>query len=218
MLRCTSHGLGWLLTLFLALMFVGCRGSGAPSPTPARLALPFDDGFDAPGSRWLQDADTEAAQGYRDGQFFFQVLTADLLVWDNPGGNFQDFSLEVEARQVAGDAENSYGVLVRYLDAANFYRFDLSGDGRFAVFKLENGEWITLVDWQAAAQIQPQGQVNRIQVTCQGAQMAFFANGEPLVRLEDATLERGDVGLFAGAFASPPTEVEFDNLILRAIE
>jgi hypothetical protein len=203
--------------LLLALILPACNNIGLQDLSTATPGLSgpkllFEDDFGDDRSGWLEAADAESSQGYRNGQFFFDVRAADLIVWDNAGGNFQDLALEIEARQVSGDPENSCGVLFRYVDEGNFYRFDLGGDGYFAVYKLERGEWSSLVDWQASVHVRPQGEINYIEVVCQGPVMTFYVNGQELTSVEDSSFERGDVGLFASTFTGPNVEVEFDNL------
>ena len=209
----------WLLAALMPALSLSACGllSEQASPTAGSLFF-FDDDFSDPASGWLEVSDAEAAQGYRDGKFFFRVQALDMFVWDNPGLNLQDFTLEVEARQLSGGADNSYGVMVRYVDDGNFYRFDLSGDSYYAVSKLENQEWITLADWQTSPHIKPQGEVNLLKIVCKGSQMTFQVNGQKLVAVEDDSFERGDVGLFAGTFSDPSIEVEFDNLKIQELE
>lgn len=211
--------LGLALMVLLAVAAASaCSALSGPEPTPSGPRLPFQDDFNTPQPYWLEQADGDAAQGYRDGTFFFRVQAADLLVWDTPGGNFGDFALAIDARQLSGDPANSYGVLARYVDADNFYRFDLRGDGRYAVSKLESGQWTLLADWQTSDRANLQGAVNRIEIVCRGTRLTFYANGRELASVEDASFERGDVGLFASTFEDPPTEVTFDNLEIRPAE
>ena len=141
-LMLTRNRLSYLtLILILALLTLtlpACEKQPAPAtPTATGPQLLLADDFDDPASGWLEAADAEASQGYRDGQFFFQVRAPDLIVWEDAGGNFEDFVLEVSTRQASGAPENSYGVLLRYVDEGNFYRFDLTGDGSYAVLKSE---------------------------------------------------------------------------------
>jgi hypothetical protein len=211
--------LGLALTMLLtAVGTPACRVLSGPEPTPSGPRLPFRDDFDTPRPRWPERADGDAAQGYRDGAFFLRVQAADFVVWETSGGVFHNLALTVEARQISGDPTNSYGAIARYVDENNFYRFDLRGDGRYAVSKLENGQWSLLVDWQTSDAINPPGEVNRIQIVCRETHLTFHANGRELAAVEDASFERGDVGLFASTFDSPPTEVEFDNLAIRPVE
>ena len=53
---------------------------------------------------------------------------------------YSDFILEVDATQVSGPDNNTYGVIFRYgLDANEFYTFLISGDG-FYVFTVDGAE------------------------------------------------------------------------------
>jgi hypothetical protein len=201
-----------ILALTLSACGMGAQDLSTATPTLSEPELLLKDNFDDDLSGWLEAADAESSQGYRNGQFFFALQAPDLIVWDNAGGNWGDFVLEVEARQVSGDPKNSYGVLFRYIDDGNFYRFDLAGDGYYAVSKLEREEWGTLVDWQASAHVKPQDEANHIKIVCRGPEMRFYANGQELTSVEDSSFERGDVGLFASTFTDPSVEVEFDNL------
>ena len=204
-----------LILVFLILILPACDkagGQNTPTAVSTGSRLLFEDDFSDETSGWLEAADAEASQGYRNAQLFFEVRAPDLFVWDNPGGNFQDFVLEVKARQVSGATENSCGVLLRYIDDGNFYRFDLTGDGYYAVSKSEHKEWGTLVDWQESTHVKPLGEVNLIKVVCQGPRMTFYVNGQELISVEDSSFERGDVGLFASAFTDPNVEAEFDDL------
>lgn len=178
--------------------------------------LLFED-FDDPLSGWSEDSDDNSAKGYRDGAYFINVSAPDFLVWTFAGYSFDNFTLQVDARQTAGDKLNEYGVLFRYVDEGNFYSFDITSDGAFALFKLENGEWVTLVDWRESVYINPIGEVNRLKVTCQGDQITLYANGYELTTVTDDAFAQGDIGLFAGTFDVPQIEVVFDNLWVTEI-
>jgi hypothetical protein len=213
MLKLSNNPLRTLMVALLMATLSACgKGGEPPTPMPAGPQLLFADDFGDTTSDWLESADDQASQGYRDGRFFFEVRVPDLIVWDNPGLNVKDFGLQVTARQVSGGPENSYGVLLRYIDEGNFYRFDLTGDGGYAVLKSEHNEWEILADWRESAHVKPLGEANRIRVVCQGDSMTFYVDGQQLVRVQDDSFERGDVGLFASAFSDPNVEVEFDDL------
>jgi hypothetical protein len=174
----------------------------------------FADDFSDPESGWSETSDDESAQGYRDGAYFINVFTPDLAVWSTPGYTFDDFTLQVEAQQTTGDEANEYGLLFRYIDNANFYSFDVTGKGTFALFKLENKEWSTLVNWQTSTYLNPLGELNRLKVVCQGNQITLYANDYELISVTDGSFARGDVGLFAGTFDEPEVEAVFDNLVV----
>jgi hypothetical protein len=177
----------------------------------AVTALLFEDFSDAT-SGWTEGADDEGAWGYRDGVYFVNVSTPDWMKWATAGYDFDDFTLQVDAQQTVGAGDNEYGVIFRYVDENNFYSFDVSGDGSFSLFKQENGEWVTVVDWQESAYINPTGELNLLKVTCQGDRIILYANGHELVSVTDDSFAQGDIGLFAGTFDEPEVEAIFDNL------
>jgi hypothetical protein len=57
-----------------------------------------------------------------------------------------------------------------------------------------------------------QGQAtNRIRATCNGSLLGLSVNGYDLVEVEDVDFTAGDVGLIAGTFETPGTDILFDN-------
>ncbi|MFZ5915959.1 MAG: hypothetical protein ACOYZ7_03410, partial [Chloroflexota bacterium] len=173
--------------------------------------LLFDD-FSDPNSGWSESQDTDSSQGYRDGEYYINVIRDNLAVWSTAGYNLDDFTLQVRTLQLTGDATNEYGVIFRYTDSSNFYSFDVSGDGSFALFKLENQEWVALVSWRKSPYVYSAGEPNLLKVVCQGERIIVYANDHELASVTDSTFTQGDVGLFAGTFDQPPTEAVFDDL------
>lgn len=175
----------------------------------------FFDDFSDPRSGWLEYSDDESTQGYRDEAYFINISVSDLMVWDLAGYVFDDFTLQVDAKQTAGDEGNSYGVVFRYVDEDNFYSFDVIGDGYFSLSKQEGGEWFILVDWQESVYINLIGEPNCLKVTCQGDQITLYINDRLLVSVTDDAFDRGDIGLHASAFTDvPEIEAVFDNLLV----
>ena len=173
--------------------------------------LLFDD-FSDSTSGWDEKSDDNKVQGYRDGTYFINVTATDWIVWDTPGYDFDDFTLQVYVQQTAGDESNAYGLLFRYMDGDNFYRFAITGDGNFSLFKQEEGEWVAIVDWRESAYLDPIGEPNLLKAICQGSQITIYANDRELVSVTDDSFTQGDVGLFAVAYDVPQVEAVFDDL------
>ena len=117
-----------LILASLALLLAACSASSPLTP------LPYLDDFATPAGGWKTVNDPAIQIQYRDGVLLFQIDELDQIAWSAPADRrFGDFTLEVDAAQVGGPDDNSYGVLIRYVDDRNFYRLDISGDGYFAV-------------------------------------------------------------------------------------
>lgn len=194
--------LGAFVGLWVAL--VACQASTS--------AGPWEELFDAAGS-WRLSSDAAAAVTIADGQLHVQVHQPQQLAWAAAGRSFGDFRLTVEATQQAGPANNEYGVLVRMDDDQRFYAFSISGDGYARVALYDNGNWTLLgSDWTPSPAIRQGEATNTLTVETQGQQFTFQVNGETVAQVEDATLSRGEIGLYAGTFDEGDVSVSFDHL------
>ncbi len=119
---------------------------------------------------------------------------------------------------MAGPLDNEYGVLIRYQsDSDEFYLFAVSSDGFYSVQKYQNDEWTMLVKWLASSAIRQGDAVNRLRVTAQGPEMRFYANGELLAQVRDASFRSGNVGLLASTSDQAGVVIAFDNLRVRPL-
>lgn len=189
-----------------------------PPPTPAArsVELLFEDDFGDPTSGWGQVSNENEEKGYDNGQYSIAVKAINFFSFALAGQHFDDFILEVEASQVEGPDDNSYGVCVRYQEGG-FYRFNVSGDSFYAVGKYtveaEPGqEWADLTSWEKSSHINAGQSTNHLKVVGRGARFSFYVNGQHLIDVVDPSFAAGDIGLFASTYDKPGTRVLFDNL------
>ncbi len=193
-----------------------------PTPTPTPTPIPperilFQDDFSDPNSGWTRFKAEWGISDYINGRYRIGVGLAYTDLWANPGLDFTDVRIEVDAQAVAGSEYNSFGVLCRYQDDQNFYFFILSNAGYYAIIKMIDGEQYQLTpERQLAVRgiIRPGSQVNRVQAECVGDHLRLYANGHLLAEVQDDTFAHGDVGLIAGAFTDAGVIVEFDNFVV----
>ena len=122
-----------------------------------------------------------------------------------------DFHLTVEVQQISGPENAAYGVVVRLVDAENFYHFAISNTQRY-VFSLQyKDEWIQLIDWTTSSAIRP-GEVNKIEVIAEGSYFSFLINDQFISDVYDDRLVSGKVGVSIDLYTAGDTGVfEFDN-------
>ena len=63
--------------------------------------------------------------------------------------------------------------------------------------------------------IQQGNELNVISADCIGSTLALYVNGTQLISVKDDSFSSGDVGLIAGTFDTPGTDIHFDNFIVR---
>jgi hypothetical protein len=189
---------------------------GASNAAPEDLTLVYEDDFSDSFGGWDDAFDQYTRKVYGNNRYQIEVQASNLVAWGLANRDVADFELEVEAKLEDGDQKNSYGILFRFLDRENFYRFDVSGDGYYLFSKFIDGEWSTLVDWTQSQFINTGGAANILKVSAFGPEIALWANGQQLATLTDGSLPHGNFGFFAGTFAEPYAWVSYDNLKLWA--
>ncbi len=186
---------------------------GAPGQ-PANLALVYEDDFGDSSSGWDDAFDAYTTKQYGNNRYQIEVTASNLVAWGLANRDVADFEVEVEAKLEGGSPSNGYGLLFRFLDRENFYRFDISGDGYYLLSKFVNGQWTTLVDWTASPVIQQGTTANILKVSAFGPNITVWANGQQLTSVTDDSLMHGNFGFFAGTFSEPHIWVSYDTLKL----
>ena len=187
---------------------------GAPALPPDIL---FQDDFSDPSSGWDQVEVPEGITDYENGYYRMLVNTEETDIWANPGLFFTDVVIEVDAEKVGGPDDNDFGIICRYQDIDNFYFFIISSDGYYGVGKVINGEQELIgTDQMYPDDAIKQGNTtNQIKADCIGSHLVLHANGTQLADVQDTAFSSGDVGLIAGTFAQPGTDILFDNFVVK---
>jgi hypothetical protein len=186
---------------------------------PALTPLPYAADFSDAGG-WKTASDEAIQIGVQDGALQFTIDQLDTIAWSTPQDRrFGDFVLDVDATQVDGPDDNTYGVIFRYQDDRNFYRLDISGDGYFAVFKRKDGAWSTVQDYVETPAVKQGNATNHLQVIAQGSQFTFNVNGKTVKTFGDGDFPHGNIGLTAGTlFDNGGVRVAFDNLKVSEVK
>ena len=198
-----------------------------PTPTPTGNAL-FSDPFANNSKGW--DLTTKA------GAFSVKVGGGTMaleddnnkLLWELiPGGKtFSDFYLTVDATLSKGTQSNGYGIYIRgssaqTIDIATYYRFEIYGDGTFAIFKgtvdangVSNSSF--LVNYTNNPVIQKQGHVNHIAINAKGSTLTFYVNGQIVKIVTDNTYNTGSIALFVSNLphTTPGAQATFAKLAI----
>ncbi len=228
---------GFILLLFLVaaiiIYFVAGRTSDestdlpaspaaqTPQPVeapnrPQNLALTYAEDFSDSFGGWDDAYDAYTTKQYGNNRYQIEITASNLVAWGLANRDAADFEVEVETRLESGDPSNSYGLLFRFQDRENFYRFDISGDGYFLVSKFQNGQWTTLVDWTASPAIHQGNADNLLKVSAFGPNLTLWANGQQLATVTDDSFTHGNFGFFTSTFNEPNIWVSYDNLKLLA--
>jgi hypothetical protein len=139
------------------------------------------------------------------------------LWWTNPGRNFDDVIINVDATPLEGPMDNAYGIICRFQSIENFYVFLISGDGYYAIGKYQSGNnQITYLneegEYVPSEAINQGDSLNKLRASCIGDELSLSVNGVPLATITDPTFVTGDVGLAASTFEPGTLTVAYDNV------
>lgn len=209
----------------------GSGGSVQPvDPTPTENSgILFQDDFSSSASGW-EDLyrDESGMTDYDQSGFRIQVLQPNFDYWANPNLSFTDVVVEADATKIGGPDDNDFGVICRYQQYGdpvvfNFYFFIVTSDGFYGIGKYtgntpETNEQVFIGDdlLQPTDVIRPGNATNQVKAECIGSTLRLYANGTLLQEVTDTEFSSGDVGLIAGTFDEPGTDILFDNFVVRA--
>lgn len=219
----------WLVIIVLLFAGLACSfgASSGPAdtpstgtnsgPMPTASNVLFEDDFSSSSSGWDRSAYDFGETDYVDGGYHIAVTADYSSVWSNPGISASDVSVEVDGSKRGGVDDNEYGVICRYQDEGNFYAGSISSDGFYAIIKIQNGEfgYVGAESMQPSDLISQGDATNRVRLDCVGSTLTLYVNGSMLVSASDSSFASGDVGLYAGSFATPDVDIFFDNFVAQ---
>lgn len=204
--------IGSVIVFVMLALVAGCGQDEEAGPL-------FQDSFDQSDSGWGADQRDEFERGYEDGEYFITVHRPNWFAWAHTGEQYQDVSVEVDAKDVSVAGDGHFGPLCRYVDGDNFYYFGISSDGFYAIFRrVDGGETEVLTGdgqhMQPSAAIKTGGQENHILAVCQGNELSLYVNGQLLEKVIDEELTQGELGLGVGSGGAGEVRVQFDNFVV----
>jgi hypothetical protein len=173
----------------------------------------FQDDFSHSSSGWDRYQDEAYISDYSNGIYRIAIFTPNMQAWARPHLTFSDVRIDVIAAKSEGPDDNIFGIICRYQDASNFYFLGISSDGYSGIGMFRGGIELLL----SADTMQPSDSIrkgqnsNHVRAECIGDQLALYVNDTMVSDASDDSWSEGDIGLFAGSYDEPGTEVIFDN-------
>jgi hypothetical protein len=132
--------------------------------------------------------------------------------------NLSSFYAEMTAGPNLCQGTDEYGMLIRLVSAATFYRYSLSCDGRVRLDRLTGGQASSPQPWLETGVV-PIGapSTSRLGVWAVGAEMRFFVDDQFLFSIQDPLIPSGVLGVFARSTGGHALTVSFTNLIVYQI-
>ncbi|MEO8357983.1 MAG: hypothetical protein ABI621_18920 [Chloroflexota bacterium] len=200
---------------FFLILLAACTPSANPvAPVTNPGDILYQEEFDDNTTGWDRVANENGIMDYDGGGYRILVQQPDFNLWSTPEKDYRDVRLEVDVARVNGPMENRAGLMCRYQNG-DYYFFIISNDGYYAIGKFIGGQTLLLglAAMQPSEFIQTDA-VNHLRADCIGDMLALYVNYSQVSAVQDSDFPSGDVGVLAGAFSQPGTDVLFDHFVV----
>jgi hypothetical protein len=85
------------------------------------------------------------------------------------------------------------------------------------IYKLENQEWVTIVDFTPTDLVRSRG-MNSIAGVCNDGEYEFYLNDNLIHKFEDSSNLGSEIALFAYTYFVPESVVRFDNFAAEGLD
>lgn len=218
--------------VFGAIYFLGNRNNTANVNNKPKIVTPsvtplFQDTFKNNNNGWdLTNPSGASIKLANNGKLVMESDNNKLFQELVPGKTFGDLRVDVDADLTAGVQANGYGVYIRGASTQDDplginYRFEVYGDGTFAVYKgVQNTDGTTQSNNVKTKTVHKAilyaGQANHLTIIAKGAEMTFQVNGETIYTFSDKSYKSGSVALFVSNVSGVKAgaQATFQNLAI----
>jgi len=214
----TQRVLSVCIPVMVLVLACTCLPSGnGEDETPPPPDYIFQDDFGDTGSGWEVGEYDTGSVGYENDVYFVISTDKEWVMWGVANRSFDNVVIEVDATQVSAGPinDNSYGIVCREQGNSGGYYLRVSGDGYYSIAKSDGEDFEPLVEWAESDAIHQGNATNHIRAICDGSTLTLFVNGQRLATAEDSTFTSGDIALSATTYEDEPSEIHFDNLVVR---
>jgi hypothetical protein len=187
-----------------------------PAPTIVNPSI-FSDDFSDPQSGWDRIDQTDFYTDYYENGYRITINSDMSDSWANPDDKvFGDVSIEVDTTKNGGPDDNDFGVICRYQSVDQFYYAVISSDGYFGITKVtsNSSDLIGRDSLEFSEAINQGVATNHIRFVCNGDVLTLYVNGQQIDQQTDSDYSTGNVGLIAGTYDTPGTDILFDNFFV----
>jgi hypothetical protein len=191
--------------------------TSTPKAASSTRSLIFSDDFSNPASGWDSIDQADFYTDYFNNAYRITVNTKLSDSWANPDDNlFGDVSIEVDATKNGGPDDNDFGVICRYENMDQFYYGVISSDGYYGINKVtsKSSSLIGRDSLEFNTAIKQGTATNHIRFDCKGDVLTLYVNGQQVDQQTDSDYANGNVGLIAGTYDTPGTDILFDNFFV----
>jgi len=173
----------------------------------------LSENFDSNDNDWALYEDEEGRISIASGQMVFEVNGERLIYWSTLPDRYDSLIMAAEPEILNSAGDGDFGFVCGYEDADNFTALEISEDGYYSIWKYENEDYVSLIDWTYADEIAADGDTT-LAAYCGPDRLALAVNETLLAETVDPNYQSGRVGLVVGAWDNPNFRLGFENFYI----
>jgi hypothetical protein len=183
------------------------------------------DDFNRDRGNWSLPTNDTSRASLEDNALQIAIDEVNWYQWSSYVGGgvdpveYSDLYAEVTTFFPVSQPGSTTGIAFRLIDNANYYLFDVTMEGSYALFVQADGQWTTLIDYTATDAFETGADaLNLIGVLAEGDTIALTINEQVINVVQDATHSSGGIALVGESAANPGVVVGFDDFSLWELE
>jgi S1-C subfamily serine protease len=146
-------------------------------------------------------------------QLIITINTDSFVQWTSLPGEYNELIMVADGQILSSVGDGEAGFVCGYEDTENFTILEVSEDGYYTIWKYQDDEYISLLDWEYSDAIDL-SQPFTLAAYCGPDSLRLAINDVLLAQVVDSTYSAGSVGLMAGTWDNPGVSVSFDTFII----
>jgi len=171
-----------------------------------------DDFFDN-SNNWFVGEVSNGNVSITNGQLVIDVFETSSIVPSELPDTYHSLIMSVNAQVLRPTGNSDFGFICGLQESWDFTALEISEDGYYAIWKVENGEEVYLVDW-TYSEVIAEGGPYTMAAYCGPEGLSLAVNSTLLTEFVDPNYRSGMVGLIAGTFDRPDSSIGFDDFTI----
>jgi S1-C subfamily serine protease len=190
----------------------GSEGQSQEEYSPQGNVILSED-FSDNSNDWFIGESSDGRADISGGKLLIDVYTESYVVWSDLPETYNSALMVTNAQALNPVGDGDFGFVCGMEDSGNFTALEISEDGYYAIWKYENDQFVSLVDWTYSNAL-PQGGVYTLAAYCGPDKLYLAVNNTLLVETVDPNFNPGRIGLIAGCFQNPNIRLGFEDFIV----
>lgn len=173
----------------------------------------LSDDFSSNVNNWSLGEFSDSRSEISGGQLVINIFTDGYISWSTLPGSYNTPVMVVNAQVLSPVGDSDFGFICGLQDQDNFTALEISEDGYYTIYKFENDQQVSLVDWTYSDMVAAGGPFTLV-AYCGPDRLALAVNDTLLAETVDPDYNAGNIGLVAGSYENPNVRIGFDDFFI----